>query len=186
MTGKRRLILLRHAKSSWDDPALPDHDRPLANRGIKAAAAIRRFMRAEKLVPDLVLVSSARRTQQTLDAVKFWDPPPAVEVKQALYLAGPEQMLELLAGVPGDVWCVLLIGHNPGMQELAVLLAKASTNPDRPKMVHRMADAFPTGALAEFTLAEPWSNIRPGTGKLVRFVCPRDLPKGSADGEPGC
>jgi phosphohistidine phosphatase len=186
MMGKRRLILLRHAKSSWDDPSLPDHDRPLAKRGIKAAAAIRRYMRAEKLVPDLVLVSSARRTQQTLDAVKFWDPPLAVEVKQALYLASPATMLELLAGVPDDTGCVLLIGHNPGMQELAVQLTKASKNPDRQHLARRMSESFPTGALAEFSLSGNWSEIGPGAGKLLRFVCPRDVPKVSADGEPEC
>jgi phosphohistidine phosphatase len=123
--SKRQLLLLRHAKSSRDDPSIANHERPLSKRGRKAAEAMRRMMRSEGLVPDLVLVSPARRTMETLSALQPWDKPPVIDEKRELYLATAPGMLQLIRNVSDRVGSVLLIGHNPGLQDLAVLLVGA-------------------------------------------------------------
>ena len=171
----RQLFLLRYAKSSWEHPSTPDHERPLNERGRKAAAAMRQMMRSKGLVPDLVLVSNARRTLETLNAFRPWDKPPIIDATGALYLASATLMLELLREVNGSVRSVLLIGHNPGLQELAVLLAGAHEKAAEGKRARLMAAAYPTGALAEFELSAPWSEIGEGSGRLTRFVTPREL-----------
>lgn len=168
---KRRLFLLRHAKSSWDDLAIPDHDRPLNKRGRKAAIAMRQFIRAAKIKPDLVCVSSARRTMQTLEALAPWRRPPPVEVMDELYLASAQKIMELARGFPDSSRAVLVIGHNPGLQEFALLLASGKDD----ALVLRMAQAFPTGAMAQFEIDCPWSQIDEGLGQLTSFVAPRGL-----------
>jgi phosphohistidine phosphatase len=168
---KRRLLLLRHAKSSWDDPALADHDRPLSKRGRKAAALMRELVRSEKLNPDLVLVSSAKRTLETLAALTPWERPPDVVVDKALYHAEPPAIFGLLRDAPADARVLLVIGHNPGLQEFAILFADHSDGP----LVQSLEESFPTGALAEFDIDGPWAKIRTGAGKLTRFVTPRAL-----------
>ena len=120
-----QLLLLRHAKSSWDDATLPDRDRPLNKRGRRAAAAMRGAMHELGLAPDVVLVSPARRTQETLAALEPWDDTPLIEAMEPLYLASAEELLAILRGVNETVRSVLLIGHNPGMHELAVMLLPA-------------------------------------------------------------
>ena len=117
-----QLLLLRHAKSSWNDATLPDRDRPLNKRGRRAAATMRQTMQQLGLTPDLVLLSPARRTQETLAGLEPWDETPLVESVEALYLATAQQLLSALRGVNETVRSVMLIGHNPGMHELAVLL----------------------------------------------------------------
>src|SRR3954454_5791713 len=119
----RQLLLLRHAKSSWDDPALSDHARPINARGRRAAAAIAQAMRELGLAPDIVLVSSARRTLQTLEALTPFDDPALIEPMDALYLAPWRSLLEALRAVPETARSVLLLGHNPGLHELAMALA---------------------------------------------------------------
>ncbi len=172
---EKQLFLLRHAKSSWDDLSLPDHDRPLSKRGRKAGAAVRRLVQSERISPDLIQVSSALRTLQTLEALQPWKKPPRVEVKEALYHASAPQILELLRDVPDQAVSVLLIGHNPGLQEFAILLAGGHGDAAEDALGRRLADAFPTGALAEFALDCSWSQIAEGSGKLTRFVTPREL-----------
>ncbi len=171
-----QLLLLRHAKSSWDDSKLPDRERPLNKRGSRAAAAMRTAMRELGLVPDLVLVSPARRTQETLARLEPWDETPLVETVEALYLATPGQLLAALHGVAETVRSVLMVGHNPGMHELAMLLAGNDSGRD----VQRLRDSYPTGALAEFAIAGTWARLGGGGGRLMRFLVPRDLP------EPAC
>ncbi len=173
----RQLLLLRHAKSCWSNPGLSDHARPLAQRGLLAAAAMRRAMQALGLQPDLVLVSSARRTLQTLQALEPWDETPLVEPMDGLYLAGPEQLLKALRGLPETMRSVMLIGHNPGLHELAVMLVGAHGMAMANASARRLASGYPSGALAEFTVAAPWQRLGEGTGRLVRFVCPNDLPE---------
>jgi phosphohistidine phosphatase len=168
---KRRLLLLRHAKSSWDDSALADHDRPLSKRGRKAAALIRNLILSEKLEPDLVLVSSAKRTLETLAALEPWRRPPEIAVDKALYHAEPPVLFDLLRAAPEEARVILLIGHNPGLQEFAILLAQKADDP----MNRALEERFPTGALAQFDIDAPWSSIRTGAGKLTRFVSPRSL-----------
>jgi phosphohistidine phosphatase len=167
-----QLLLLRHAKSSSDDAKLADRDRPLTERGRRAAAAMRRAMHELGLAPDLVLVSPARRTLQTLDALEPWDDTPLQEQIEALYLAGPRQLMGVLHDVPETVRSVLLIGHNPGMHDLAQALI-AGTQPT--DAARRLAAGYPTGALAEFAVAESWQRLGAGAGRLTRFITPREL-----------
>jgi phosphohistidine phosphatase len=171
----RQLLLLRHAKSSWDDPALSDHARPLNARGRRAAAAIAQAMRELGLGPDLVLVSSARRTLQTLEALTPFEDAALIEPMDALYLAPWRRLLEALQEVPETVRSVLLIGHNPGLHELALVLAGPQAVSRGGAGMQRLAEGYPTGALAEFTIASPWRLLESGGGRLVRFIQPRDL-----------
>jgi phosphohistidine phosphatase len=173
MMGMHQLLLLRHAKSSWDEPKLPDRDRPLNKRGRNAAVAMRNMMRELGLVPDVVLVSPARRTQETLAALEPWDDTPVVEPLEKLYLASAPQLLEVLQDLTETVRSAMLVGHNPGMHELAALLIGQPV----PEQARRVHDKFPTGALAEFAIRGPWSELHAGSGQLVRFLTPRDLPE---------
>jgi phosphohistidine phosphatase len=167
-----QLLLLRHAKSSWHDNKLADRDRPLNERGRRAAAAMRQAMQQLGLAPDLIMVSPARRTLETLDALEPWDDTPLQEQLEALYLATPTQMLGILHEVPETVRSVLLIGHNPGMHDLAQALAAGAAPTEAGR---RLADGYPTGALAEFAVAGPWMRLGPGGARLTRFITPREL-----------
>lgn len=169
----RQLLLLRHAKSSWDDPRLSDHSRPLNTRGRDAAAGMREAMRTLGLAPDVVLVSSARRTLQTLEVLLPFPDTPIIEPMDSLYLATAPQMLGVLNGVAETVRSLLLVGHNPGLHELAKLLIGSARDPAD---AARVAEKYPTGALAEFVVPGPWRTLGPGGARLVRFLCPRDLP----------
>lgn len=172
----RQLLLLRHAKSSWDDPKLSDHARPLNPRGRRSATVIRQAMRDLGLEPDVILVSSARRTLQTLEALEPWDDTPLVEPMDALYLAAPQQILDVLHNVAETARSVMVIGHNPGLHETAMLLVGDAMTPANSDM-RRLAEGFPTGALAEFAVAGSWRGLVEGGGRLVRFLCPKDLPE---------
>jgi phosphohistidine phosphatase len=172
-----QLLLLRHAKSSWDDPKLPDRDRPLSKRGRRAAAAMRQAIIDLGLTPDMVLLSPARRVQETLAALEPWDDTPLIEPVEALYLANPGQMLALLREVRETVRSVMLIGHNPGLHELAASLA-AGSGTTEPKL--RLLAAFPTAALAEFAITTPWQQLDAGRTRLMRFLTPKDLPESAA------
>jgi phosphohistidine phosphatase len=170
----RQLLLLRHAKSSWDDPMLSDHARPLNIRGRRAAKAMAQAMRDLGLVPDLVLVSSARRTLQTLEALEPWDESPLIEPTDALYLAPAPEILAVLRKAAPAARSILLVGHNPGLHDLAMLLAGAHAAAGDAQ-VQRMATAFPSGALAEFSIATPWREVGETGARLMRFVVPKDL-----------
>jgi phosphohistidine phosphatase len=173
-TELRQLLLLRHAKSSWDDPGLSDHSRPLNARGRAAAGAMRQAMLGLALSPDVVLVSSARRTLQTLEALEPWEETPLIEPMDALYLATAPELLKVLNGVAETARGVLLIGHNPGLHDLAVLLMGSARDPADAR---RLAEGYPTGALAEFSVPGPWGTLGAGGARLHRFLCPRDLPQ---------
>jgi phosphohistidine phosphatase len=176
----RQLLLLRHAKSSWDDPRLSDHARPLNARGRRAARAMAAAMRDLGLAPDVVLVSSARRTLQTLEALGPLEGPPLIEPMDDLYLAPWQRLLEVLRRVPETVRSVLLIGHNPGLHELALALAGPAGMALAGPEGQRLAESYPTAALAEFAIAVPWSALAPGCGRLLRFLVPTDLPEPAA------
>jgi phosphohistidine phosphatase len=177
-SSMHQLLLLRHAKSSWDDAKLPDRDRPLNKRGRRAAAAMRGAMHDLGLSPDVVLVSAARRTQETLAALEPWDDTPLIETLDSLYLASAGQMLAILQGVNETVRSLMVIGHNPGMHELAVLLSGARNGGTVTDAARRLTEGYPTGALAEFAIAGPWWQLDGGGGQLVRFVTPRDIGAG--------
>jgi phosphohistidine phosphatase len=171
----RQLLLLRHAKSSWDHAAMPDRDRPLNARGRQAAAAMRHAIRDLGLLPDLVLVSPARRTTETLEALEPWDETPLIEPMESLYLADPPRLLAALHGVAETVRSVMVIGHNPGLHDLAMSLAGPRALEHGTAAEKSLAAGFPTGALAEFVIAGSWWDLREGGGRLVRFMTPRTL-----------
>jgi phosphohistidine phosphatase len=165
-----RLCLLRHAKSSHDDPSLADQERPLAPRGERAARAIGDYMREHGILPALLLCSSATRARQTLDGVSAaLGDSATVQIESDLYEASPAELLERLRRIPGDIPSAMLIGHNPALERLALDLA--TTGPE----LDDMARKYPTGALAVLELAGPWSDLDPGGARLVAFVKPRDL-----------
>ena len=166
----RRLYLLRHAKSSWKDADLADHDRPLAGRGRRAADAIADHMREEAIVPELVLCSTARRARETCERIRPALGAATVRYEPGLYGASATSLLERLRRLPDDVASVLLIGHNPAIEELAVTLARPS--PRRRDLELK----FPTGALATLTGPLPsWRGLDHDSAELVAFVRPRDL-----------
>jgi phosphohistidine phosphatase len=167
----KTLTLLRHAKSGWDDPVARDFDRPLNPKGQRAAAAVGRNMRAMGLAFDHVVASPAVRVVETLDHVAsgygsdlapHWDP--------RIYLASAATLLELVRELPDAADSVLLVGHNPGLEELVLMLVPDGTLRDD---VERK---FPTASLAEmrFEIAS-WTEVAAGRGALARFVRPRDL-----------
>jgi phosphohistidine phosphatase len=175
MTGKiprvpasRQLFVLRHAKSSWDDPALVDHARPLAPRGQRAAELLANYVRREKIRPALVLCSSARRTIETYEGVR---PAGELSIESGLYGAGADGLLERLRQVPDATSSVMLIGHNPALQTLVLRLAGANGGTD----LRQVQRKFPTGALATLALDHAWSELRPGAADLVSLIRPRDL-----------
>lgn len=180
----RQLLLLRHAKSSWDDRELPDHERPLNPRGRRAAGAMREAMEQLGLAPDLVLVSSSVRTVQTVETFEPWADTPLIERMESLYNAPASRLLDTLRDVKETVRSVLLVGHNPGVHELAMTLVGAHAMTFANADLRRLTEGYPSGALTEFTVPGPWHALGEGGARLVRFLCPRDLP-GEAGSDPG-
>lgn len=165
----RRLLLLRHAKSSWDDPSLPDRDRPLSKRGRSAAERMGRFLREHDLIPDVVLCSSSVRTRETLERLGLRGVEATIEDR--LYGAGGEELLARIGEAPHEVGSLAVIGHNPGMQELAVELASGDAGSD----ADRLRAKFPTGALAAFEVDGAWSELGASAATLRSFVVPKEL-----------
>lgn len=175
-----QLLLLRHAKSSRDDPERADHARPLSPKGRREAAAMRQAMRDLGLQPDVVLVSSSRRTLETLEALEPWDDTPLVEPMDVLYMASAKQMLKVLAEISETARSVMVLGHNPGIHELALLLIGGKEAVRDAPRLSRLAEGFPTAALAEFALPGSWHALGPGRVRLLRFLAPRDLSEAAA------
>ena len=164
----KTLYLLRHAKSSWDDPSLDDFDRPLSGRGRKAAPLVGRFMAEHGWQPDLALVSPAVRARETWQLLSAELPAPIeTRFEPAIYMAEPEALLSLLrqTDTPGSV---ILVGHNPGLEQLAARLAGPGSDPQASA---RMTEKFPTAALARFDV----DALEPGGATLADFVRSRDL-----------
>jgi phosphohistidine phosphatase len=170
----RQLLLLRHAKSSWEDANLTDHDRPLDPEGRSAVQAVRTAIAQLGLVPQVVLVSSARRTRETLELLEPLAGEPRIRRSPGLYLANPRQILDELAEVPADTGSILVIGHNPGFHDLAMMLAGAHAMNIGHHGSKRLARSFPTAALAEFAVAGDWRTL-PDGARLIRFLTPHDL-----------
>ena len=179
----RQLLLLRHAKSSWDERELPDHERPLNPRGRRAASAMRDAMERLGLAPDLVLVSSSVRTLQTLEALEPWADTPLVDRMESLYNASTSTLLDTLRAVKETVRSVLIVAHNPGIHELAMTLVGAHAMSFADADLRRLAEGYPSGALTEFTVPGPWQSLDEGGARLVRFLCPRDLPNAATGDE---
>lgn len=136
---------------------------------------MRQAMHDLGLIPDVVLVSTARRTMETLEALEPWDETPLIEPMDSLYLASPFQLTAALHSVAETVRSVLVIGHNPGLHDLALGLAGPKALSSGGEAGRLLAAGFPTGALAEFVVAGSWWDLREGGGKLVRFLTPRML-----------
>jgi phosphohistidine phosphatase len=166
----KRLQLLRHAKSSWDDPGLSDRDRPLAPRGRKAARRLARWAEANGVRPELALCSPALRATDTLERLLPALGAPEVAIDERLYHASAETLLSCVHGLREPVADALLVGHNPGLADLCLLLARPG--PER----ERVSENLPTGALATLELdVREWSAVRPGCAVLSGLVLPREL-----------
>jgi phosphohistidine phosphatase len=167
----KRLLLLRHAKSSWDDPELDDHDRPLAPRGRRATKLMAEHLRRESVAPELVLCSSARRTRETLDRIESALGKAKVEIEPELYAASEQRLLERVQEVPEAFESVMLIGHNPGIERLALSLAGSGAE------LAAIRRKYPTGALATLEFSGRWTELGPGGARLASFVTPKELAK---------
>jgi len=165
----RRLYLLRHAKSSWGDAALSDAERPLAPRGRRAAERMAAHIQEANVRPSLVLCSSALRTRETLAAIlPALGEAVVVVVDPSLYAASATEILDRARAVSDDVPSVMVVGHNPGLQELAASLAAGGD------ALAAVRQGFVTGALATLEFAgEHWRSLGPGAAQLVAFVVPR-------------
>jgi phosphohistidine phosphatase len=168
----KTLTLLRHAKSGWDDPVARDFDRPLNPKGQRAAAMMGRHMKSLGLAFDHVVASPAVRVVETLhhvgqgyggDLAPAWD--------QRAYLASAATLLDIVHQLPDGAESVLLSGHNPGLEELVLLLSA-----DTDSLRDQVEIKFPTATLAELRFGvRRWEDVAPGEGVLARFVRPRDL-----------
>jgi phosphohistidine phosphatase len=171
----KRLWLLRHAKSSWDDPSLPDTDRPLAPRGRQAAELLAAHLAISDVRPRAVLCSSSLRTRETLAAIL-----PAlgdaleIRIERVLYGAGAAELLERLRKVSNRASSVMLIGHNPGIQDLALGLAASGP------ALAALRGKFPTGALAALDVeVQRWRDVDNGIATATTLVTPRSLASGA-------
>ena len=168
----KTLTLLRHAKSGWDDGELRDFDRTLNAKGARAARVMGQHLRDERLAFDRVVASPAVRVMETLDAVeRGYGRRLSAEWDRDLYLAPAAALVERVRALPDNLDRVLLVGHNPGLEDLVLLLV-----PDRADALRGAVESkYPTASLAELVLADGWTGVRSGGATLTRFVRPRDL-----------
>lgn len=168
----KKLILLRHAKSSWDSTNLDDHDRPLNKRGKAASPVIGGWLAHRHHLPGKILCSTAARARETLDRLRLPETAPrSVEFSASLYHASPETMLEILRGVDNDFNTVLLVGHQPGLGAMTRLMSGHAT-----ARCKRAFEHFPTAAAAVLEADVPrWKDIRYGEANFIDFAKPREL-----------
>ena len=169
----RRLMLLRHAKSDWSAPGARDRDRPVSPRGREAAPKMGAYMARHALVPDLIIASPATRVGETLDGVlPAFKEPPKIRRDGRLYETGGDVLLDVIKETPKSVHNLLLVGHNPGLAELASLLMASGDVEAR----QQLNEKFPTAALAVIDFPfDDWGKLHPKAGRLDRFVLPRKL-----------
>lgn len=160
----RTLYLLRHAKSSWKDVTLPDFERPLKDRGRKAAKRIGKYLTREKLTDPLVVCSPAVRTRETADIVlKYANLRVEVRFEERIYEASLRDLVQIVAEIPDDKQVAIMIGHNPGFEELLAYLTGEGRR-------------MPTAALAKINFdVESWKEIKEDQGTLEWFITPREL-----------
>ncbi|MHC4341973.1 MAG: SixA phosphatase family protein [Planctomycetota bacterium] len=168
----RELLVLRHAKSAWNTDARTDFERPLSGRGRRDAPRMGRWMRLEGLVPDHVVCSPARRAKQTaLSALEVMElDPGSVLFEDRIYDAGLDDLIDLLAECPQSFRRVMLVGHNPGLEELVFFLCGEVTAPDDGKLL-------PTATLARITMPPDWRALGAGAGRLLSVTRPKSLPR---------
>lgn len=169
----KRLAILRHAKSSWDDSDLDDFNRPLNDRGWKAARRLGRELKQQGISFDLVISSTAARTRETIDGIEeAYDFAAPVRFDPKLYLASEFDLLEIVRAQDEDVQALLIVGHNPGVERLAVVLSRD----DQRGLRERVARKFPTAALAILQLdAKSWHEVAQGHGEIVELILPKEL-----------
>jgi phosphohistidine phosphatase len=171
----RRLLLFRHAKAEPGGPELDDHDRALTERGHDDAAAMTRLIKRKGYVPSRILCSTSTRTRQTVEPLlQEWPLP--VEWQGALYLASPGKIIAMAQDAGSADNVVMLVGHNPGLEQAAAMLARDPIKPAERDFQDLLEEKFPTAALAvlDFEI-ESWRRLSPASGKLVDFVRPKDL-----------
>ncbi|MER9327035.1 histidine phosphatase family protein [Mesorhizobium sp. M0488] len=167
----RQLLLLRHAKSSWDNPNLADFDRPLGPRGLKTAPLMGRELAARGWLPELALVSPALRTRDTWRLVTAEMPAhPSVVFNEALYDASAADILSQIHQTDSSIGCLVVVGHNPGLEDLARQLAGPRSEARARK---RLDEKFPTTALARFLFEGNWSAL--SSARLTHYLRPKDL-----------
>ena len=170
----KTVTLFRHAKSGEkNNPRIDDFDRPLADRGLKAAPKMGAAMRDRHLRPNLILCSPSVRTRQTLTlaSAEAWDDAPKIRFDKRLYEANAETILEVLKEAPEDVDHVMIIGHNPGMQDLAVMLSVSG------RERQQLKDKLPTAAVVTLEFDEDlWTDLQPATGHVTLHITPNTLP----------
>jgi phosphohistidine phosphatase len=168
----RVLHLVRHAKSSWDDPDLGDRDRPLTPRGKRASKALAHHLEEAGIRPDIVVCSPARRAQDTLKPLqRALGAGATVRLDERVYAASADELLDVVSEVPDRVSSVMLVGHNPGLQDLALALIKPGAS--QGELVSR----FPTGALASLAIpGSSWHRLRRGSATLTELWTPRPAP----------
>ena len=167
----KTLHLLRHAKSSWKDQALNDHERPLNKRGRKTAKLLGAYLRQAKIRPDLVVCSSAVRARETLAPISKKIKLPKVVLEKGIYEVPEQKLWKRIRALPENAESVLLIGHNPALHELALALADAGLRAHSPSLEAK----FPTGAIATFHFEGAWKELRPNGAILAAFTTPKDI-----------
>jgi phosphohistidine phosphatase len=169
----KRLTLLRHAKSSWGDPALDDFNRPLNERGWKAARRMGRELKVRHMRFDLVLASTAARVRETIDGLQEkYEFEAPIQFEPRLYGASAEMLLSIVHALPETAHAPLLVGHNPGLQQLLLGLA----GEDKDGLRERISHKYPTCALAAVELpAHRWPEIAPGSGEIFELILPKEL-----------
>jgi phosphohistidine phosphatase len=175
-----RLLLLRHAKSSWDDAEVDDFDRPLNSRGRRSAPLMGRHCAQHNLVPQAILCSAARRTRETLSGlIPYLAGDIDIRILRDLYMTSQDRHLDHIRGLSDASRTAMLIGHNPTMQDLAVRLIGSGN----PSLIAEIEDKFPTAAVAviDFDL-RTWREVADKTGRVVAFFRPREL--FAVDGDP--
>lgn len=163
-----RLILARHAKSGWGDPLQEDFDRTLNERGRASARAVGHWLKSKGYTPDRILCSAAARTQETCDLILgSLEKAPQVDIREQLYLAGPHMLLQHIKRSEGE--CLMVIAHNPGIAELAHMLAKSPAK-------HADFTRYPTCSTSVFEINAPhWAELAPAQNEVIDFTVPRDL-----------
>lgn len=172
----KELLLLRHTKSSWDEPGLSDFDRPLAPRGRKDAPRIGRALAELKWRPQMALVSPSARTRETWKLVKAETKHlPKPTFSEALYETPAEQLLAKLRHVPEKVDSLMLLGHNPGLQDLALRLAGQGSDE---AILQKLRKKLPTGGLARLEFDGSWNELGQGEARLTHLLRPKDFANG--------
>ncbi|HEY4943141.1 MAG TPA: histidine phosphatase family protein [Rhizomicrobium sp.] len=173
----KRLLLLRHAKTVPQGPGIDDHERELMSRGRDDAPKIGRYIQKCGYAPDLIVASTARRTVETVELVTDeLTGTQRIDYLEALYLAEPEIILSIVRLAPDKLKSLMVVGHNPGMEQVAAALAREPVKRKERDRYDLIEEKFPTAALAvlDFDVAR-WRDIAPGEGALKDFVRPRDL-----------